>query len=132
MLLWPRPFTNLPIIWAFEYSGRGNVTEIKEKWWPLIKGDADFWSCFLSQLPNKTQDEGCLHLLSACTNENWHTEECPSNRDTTRPLSMMRRSLSVVAEMAAVVDEEPDPKWAETYVRTLHQATGRCMRPICY
>ena len=78
------------------------------------------------------QDDGYLHLLSACTNENWHTEECPSNRDTTRPLSMMRRSLSVVAEMAAVVDEEPDPKWAETYVRTLHQATGRCMRPICY
>ena len=30
---------------------------------------------------------------------------------------MMRRSLSVVAEMAAVVGEVPDPQWAETYVR---------------
>lgn len=121
---WHRPFTNLPIIWAFEYGNRQNVTEIKEKWWPLIKGDADFWSCFLSPLPNKTQDDGYLHLLSACTNENWHTEECPGNRDTTRPLSMLRRSLGVVDKMAAVVGETPDPKWAATYAKLVPTPTG--------
>ena len=49
------PFTNLPIVWAFEYGARENVSEIKEKWWPLIKGEAEFASCFLSPLPNASQ-----------------------------------------------------------------------------
>ena len=29
------PYSNMPIVWAFEYGNRENVDEIRERWWPL-------------------------------------------------------------------------------------------------
>jgi hypothetical protein len=118
------PFSNLPIIWAWEYGDRSNRTEIAERWWPLIKGEAEFWSCFLSPIPNATQDDGYLHILDDCTNENWHTESCPKMRDPVLTLSLMRRTLGVVAEMAEFVGETPNPKWADTFSKIVPTPTG--------
>jgi len=37
----------MPIIWGWEYGGRANMTEIKQRWYPLVKGEADFFACWL-------------------------------------------------------------------------------------
>ena len=34
------PYSNMPLVWAWEYGDRENLAEIKEKWFPLIKGEA--------------------------------------------------------------------------------------------
>lgn len=27
----------MPIIWAWEYGSRGNLSDVKERWFPLVK-----------------------------------------------------------------------------------------------
>ena len=39
--------SNLPIVWGWEYGDQSNLAEIKERWWPLVKGEADFFACWL-------------------------------------------------------------------------------------
>jgi hypothetical protein len=115
------PYSTMPIIWAWEYSSHSNLTEIKEKWFPLVKGEADFFSCFLQELPaNDTHRDGYLHDMGDCTNES--PGKCQVStlsrfshiciqvvagvdvracvlwlqmRDTVLTLSMMRRSFDV-------------------------------------
>ena len=62
------PYSTMPIIWAWEYGSRENLSEIKSRWFPLVKGEADFFSCFLQRL-NGTEDDGFLHDIGDCTNE---------------------------------------------------------------
>ena len=58
----------MPIIWAWEYGSRQNLSQIRSRWFPLIKGEADFFTCFLQRL-NGTEDDGFLHDVGDCTNE---------------------------------------------------------------
>ena len=65
------------------------------RWFPLVKGEADFFSCFLQELPaNDTHRDGFLHDIGDCTNES--PGKCQM-RDTVLTLSMMRRSFDVVS-----------------------------------
>ena len=105
------PYSNLPLLWAWEYGDRENLTEIKEKWFPLIKGEADFFSCFLQA--NASLD-AYLHDPHDCTNE---SPAACSSFDTVMTLSMMKRSFDVVSEMAKALGELVDPKWAATLER---------------
>ena len=41
------PFVMLPIVWGWEYGARRNLAEVKERWFPLVKGVADFFACWL-------------------------------------------------------------------------------------
>ena len=94
------------VIWEWEYGDRSNVTRVKEKLFPLVKGEADFFSCWL-QL-NET--DGKLHDLHDCTSE---SKGICAGMDSTMTLSMARRSFDVVSEMATFVGETVDPKWCD-------------------
>jgi hypothetical protein len=43
------PYSNMPIVWAWEYGDRSNMTEIKERWFPLVKGEVDKRFCLRQQ-----------------------------------------------------------------------------------
>ena len=111
------PYSTMPIVWAWEYGDRTNKTEILAKWLPLIQGEADYFTCFLTL--NKT--DGYLHDLHDCTNES--PGLCPS-RDTVLTLSMMRRAFDVVSDMAAFVGQPLNPKWATTLANVVPDALG--------
>ena len=108
----------MPIVWAWEYGDRTNKTEIKEKWWPLVKGQVDFFSCFLQK--NET-DDGYLHDLHDCTNES--PGVCPG-MDTTLTISLMKRSFDIAADMAAFLGEPVDPQWAVVLEKTAPLGLG--------
>ena len=40
-------YANLPLVWEWEYGDRGNFSEIEERSWPLLKGNADFYACWM-------------------------------------------------------------------------------------
>jgi hypothetical protein len=109
---------NMPIIWAWEYGDRKNKTEIMEKWWPLVKGEVDFFTCYLQK--NAT-DDGYLHVLHDCTNE---SPGICAGMDTTLTLSLMKRSFDVASDMARFLGEPVDPKWAEVQAKTTPLALG--------
>jgi|EP01047_Picozoa_sp_COSAG01_P016398 hypothetical protein len=117
------PYSTMPIIWGFEYGARKNLTEIRERWFPLVKGEADFFSCFLQELPANASGprDSYLHDLGDCTNES--PGKCQM-RDTVLTLSMMRRSFDVVSDMAKAVGEPVDPKWAAVLKRITPDAIG--------
>eukprot|EP01046_Picozoa_sp_COSAG06_P005933 COSAG06_NODE_271_length_18677_cov_157.113360_4_plen_134_part_00 len=97
------------VIWEWEYGDRSNVTRVKEKLFPLVKGEADFFSCWL-QL---NESDGKLHDLHDCTSE---SKGICAGMDSTMTLSMARRSFDVVSEMATFVGETVDPKWCATII----------------
>ena len=117
------PYSTLPIVWAWEYGARENLTEIRERWFPLVKGEADFFSCFLQELPaNATgPHDGYLHDLGDCTNES--PGKCQM-RDTVLTLSMMRRSFDIVSDMAEALGEQVDPKWAAVLAKVTADPLG--------
>lgn len=116
------PYSNMPIVWAWEYGSHANLTEIKERWFPLVKGEADFFQCWL-QL-NTT--DWYVHDMHDCTNE---SPALCATRDTVLTMSMVRRSFDVVSAMAAAVGEPVDPKWAETLARVVPEPTGFMHNP---
>lgn len=117
------PYSTMPIVWAWEYGSRANKTEMKERWWPLVKGEADFFACFLQLDPA----DGYLHDLHDCTNES--PGLCPS-KDTVLTLSMMRRSFDVVSDMAAFLGEPVDPRWAAVLAKVAPNPLGAWTRPL--
>ena len=106
------PYSTMPIVWLWEYGDRENKTEILERYFPLVKGETDFFSCFLTL----NASDGYLHDLHDCTNES--PGLCPSS-DTVMTLSMMRRCFDVVSDMAAFVGAPVDPKWAATLAKVV-------------
>lgn len=112
----------MPIVWAWEYGSRTNLSEVKEHWYPLVKGECDFFACFLQELPeNDTHHDNYLHDVGDCTNES--PGKC-AMRDTVLTLSMMRRSFDVISEMAAAIGEPVDPKWDQTLARVTPDPLG--------
>eukprot|EP01050_Picozoa_sp_SAG11_P014935 SAG11_NODE_1888_length_4115_cov_2.442480_2_plen_221_part_00 len=116
------PYSTMPLVWAWEYGARKNLSEI-QRWFPLLKGEADFFSCFLQELPpNATgPHDGFLHDLGDCTNES--PGKCQM-RDTVLTLSMTRRSFDVVSDMAAALGAPVDLKWAATLARVAPDPLG--------
>jgi hypothetical protein len=98
------PFSTMPVVWEWEYGARANMSRIKEKLFPLVKGEVEFFSCWLQ----KNASTGYFHDLHDCTSES--AGVC-QGQDSTMTLSMSRRSFDVVAEMARAVGEPVDPKW---------------------
>ena len=111
------PFSTMPVVWEWEYGDRSNKTRIEEKLFPLVKGEVDFFSCWL-QLNETT---GFFHDLHDCTSES--AGVC-QGQDSTMTLSMARRSFDVVAAMAAAVGEPADPKWAEVRAKLAPYPSG--------
>lgn len=111
------PFSTMPVIWEWEYGDRSNVTRVREKLFPLVKGEVEFFTCWL-QLNETT---GFYHDLHDCTSE---SAGLCAGLDSTMTLSMARRSFEVVAEMAEFVGEPIDPKWAEVHAKLAPYVSG--------
>lgn len=89
-------YANLPIVWAWEYGARANLSVIEHAWWPLIKGNADFYACWMQY----NMSTGYYHDLHDCTNE---SPGICTSMDTVLTLSMARRTLEVAIEMAEAI-----------------------------
>lgn len=98
------PFSTMPCVWEWEFGDRSNLSRVREKLWPLVKGEADFFSCWLQ----KNETTGYYHDLHDCTSES--AGVC-QGQDSTMTLSMSRRSFDIVSEMAAAIGEPVDPQW---------------------
>ena len=99
----------LPIIWGWEYGDRGNLTEIRERWFPLVKGVSDFFVCWLEL----DEADGLYHDNHDCFITPGDAGCAVDKKDKTETLAVVRRSLDVVGEMAAAVGEPVDPAWCE-------------------
>jgi hypothetical protein len=111
------PFSTMPVIWEWEYGDRSNITRVKEKLFPLVKGEVDFFTCWLQ----KNQSTGLYHDLHDCTSE---SKGVCQNQDSTMTLSMARRSFDVISEMATAIGEPIDPKWEEVHAKIAPFPTG--------
>jgi hypothetical protein len=112
------PFVMLPIIWGWEYGGRQNLTGVKERWFPLVKGVSDFFACWLEL----DETDGFLHDKHDCFTMPGKTE-C-TGEDSTKTLAMVRRALDVVGEMAVAVGAPVDPVWAVTRAKIAPYPSG--------
>jgi hypothetical protein len=100
----------LPIIWAWEYGDRSNLTEVRERWFPLVKGVSDFFICWLEL----EETDGLMHDNHDCFMVPGDAGCAVDKKDKTETLAFVRRSLDVVGEMAAAIGEPVDPAWATT------------------
>lgn len=113
-------FAMLPIVWGWEYGDRGNLTEIRERWFPLVKGVSDFFVCWLEL----DERDGLMHDNHDCFTIPGEAECREDKKDSTKTLAMVRRSLDVVGEMAAAVGEPVNPAWAATRAKLAPYPSG--------
>ena len=96
----------MPLVWAWEYGDRGNLTEVRERWFPLVKGVSDFFVCWLEL----DAVDGLMHDNHDCFAIPGGAGCAVDKKDKTETLAFVRRSLDVVSEMAAAVGELVDPR----------------------
>lgn len=115
------PFVMLPIIWGWEFGNRQNLTEVKERWFPLVKGVADFFACWLEL----DETDGFMHDKHDCFTTPGDTACTGQDKqDSTKTLAMVRRTFDVVSEMAAAVGAPVDPAWAATRAKIAPYPSG--------
>eukprot|EP00947_MAST-08B_sp_MAST-8B-sp1_P003433 g3433.t1 len=113
------------VVWEWEYGAyaRSAVAlkdggRVRTALWPLIKGQADFFGCWL-QL-NST--DGYYHDPFDCTSESRGL--CTTAGDSTMTLSMARRALETAVAMATALEETVDESWTAALEKMAPIADG--------
>lgn len=78
----------LPIVWGWEYGARTNLTEINQRWFPLVKGVSDFFACWFEL----DETDGFMHDNHDCFTMPGAVE-CTA-KDSVKTLSMVSPQAS--------------------------------------
>ena len=114
------PYSTLLAAWEWEYGDRVDVARLRGKLWPLLKGEADFFGCWLRPLGGG-DDDGYLHDMHDCTSESGGG--C-TNRDAAMTLTLARRSLRAACELAVFLSEPVDAAWTRALEKMVPLPSG--------
>ena len=90
--------------WQY-YLASGDQAWLKSDGWPVIRDVARYWTSRVSWNPGK-QRYDILHVTSVEENYNDVPNDTFTNADAAKP-------LRIATAAAAVVGEQPDPRWAD-------------------
>jgi trehalose/maltose hydrolase-like predicted phosphorylase len=94
--------------WQY-YLASGDKAWLKEHGWPVIRDIARYWTSRVSWNPGK-QHYDIRHVTSVEENYNDVPNDTFTNADAAK-------ALRIAAAAAAVVGEQPDPRWADIAAR---------------